>query len=133
MLGDKVRLMQILVNLTKSLFKTTQAREIKFKAAYEGLSDQILVQIKDLQPASMDVRQSELFTFLNSSQRDNEARPFKPEGVSVGLLCSKKIIEQSGGSIIAAASGEGSSYCITLALQASLVTNHAPQAILDDS
>nr|WP_232233604.1 response regulator [Pseudomonas putida] len=117
LVGDPLRLKQILTNLVSNAIKFTREGTIVVRAMVEDEHEdtaQLRISVQDtgigLSPA--DVRT----LFQAFSQADNSLSR-QPGGTGLGLVISKRLIEQMGGEIgVDSTPGEGSQFWINLSL-----------------
>ncbi|GFM79617.1 histidine kinase [Pseudomonas cichorii] len=115
--GDPLRLKQILTNLVSNAIKFTREGTIVARAMVEDDTEEhaqlrISVQDTGIGLSSQDVRA----LFQAFSQADNSLSR-QPGGTGLGLVISKRLIEQMGGEIgVDSTPGIGSEFWITLSL-----------------
>ena len=95
--GDKIRLKQVLINLTKTALKfTLGGGVIQILAAYDNTKQLLKVQIKDTGTGGNRVEKARVISILGK----NCSESIESEtGVSIGLVSCRKIIEKCGGEI----------------------------------
>ncbi|WP_347901497.1 response regulator [Pseudomonas purpurea] len=117
LVGDPLRLKQILTNLVSNAIKFTREGTIVARAMLEEEHEdsvQLRISIQDtgIGLSNQDVRA----LFQAFSQADNSLSR-QPGGTGLGLVISKRLIEQMGGEIgVDSTPGEGSVFWISLSL-----------------
>ncbi|MCB0607164.1 MAG: response regulator [Lewinellaceae bacterium] len=110
LLGDKLRLYQILNNLLENAVKFTDSGEIIFRIAADPVKDNFVVLLFEIQDTGIGIPAESLdaiFTaFTRVARKDRIA-----EGTGLGLSICKALIERMGGSIrVSSALNSGSTF-----------------------
>jgi two-component system sensor histidine kinase BarA len=117
LIGDPLRIKQVLTNLVSNAIKFTQAGSIVVRAMLEDESAdraQLRISVQDTGIGLSDKDLRELFQAF--TQADN-SHSRQAGGTGLGLVISKRLIEQMGGEIGAESTpDEGSEFWISLSL-----------------
>lgn len=128
--GDPQRLKQILTNLVGNAIKFTQGGTVAVRAMLEDESDdraQLRISVQDTGIGLSEEDQQALFKAF--SQADNSLSR-QAGGTGLGLVISKRLIEQMGGEIgVDSTPGEGAEFWISLSLPKSRDDNSAARAL----
>jgi len=115
LIGDPVRLNQILLNLTGNAIKFTEKGEVKIFAKLlkdDGKNQLILFSVQD---TGIGIQESKLNTIFESFTQVNARTTRKYGGTGLGLTIAKQLIEQQGGTIsVSSKVNEGSTFTFTL-------------------
>ena len=117
LVGDEVRIKQMLINLINNAVKNTQAgSEIRIISEQED--SWIYVHVKDNGPGISDSMKPHIFEMFYTGQNDvSDGR----RGIGLGLALCKSIVEAHGGTIILT-DNDPSGCCFTFSLPAEEVT-----------
>ena len=115
LIGDQIRLKQVLVNLTKNALKFSFNRWVKIRACYDPLNELLKVEVVDNGLGISAAQMSKLFKLFgklgeSSSELENI------EGIGMGLFICKQIVTNLGGNIdcYSAGEGRGSTFTFTM-------------------
>jgi signal transduction histidine kinase/CheY-like chemotaxis protein len=115
LIGDPVRLNQVLLNLTGNAIKFTEKGEVKIIAKLlkdDGTDTLILFSVQD---TGIGIQESKLNTIFESFTQVNARTTRKYGGTGLGLTIAKQLIEQQGGTIsVSSKVNEGSIFTFTL-------------------
>lgn len=126
LVGDPVRLKQVLVNLLGNSAKFTNAGFVKLLVRKDGLdSGKCLLHI-EISDTGIGIPEDRLPTIFDPfTQADNSAAR-KYQGTGLGLTIVKQLVEAMGGSItVTSKIGVGSCFTITLPLEVSKAEAHS--------
>ena len=69
LVGDQIRLKQILINLTKNALKFTLRGEIKIRASYDLLNEKLIVHVIDTGIGINGLEKEQLFNMFGKVER----------------------------------------------------------------
>jgi len=110
----------VLINLVKNALKFTPRGQITIKARYNNAKSIIILQIQDTGIGIAAEDFPLIFTRFGKLQRSAD---MNSEGIGLGLMIVKQIVEQSGGLIEARSEGlgRGSSFVFSMQMNTQLV------------
>jgi len=115
LIGDPVRLNQVLLNLTGNAIKFTEKGEVKIVAKLLKDDGKDLLILFSVQDTGIGIQESKLSTIFESFTQVNARTTRKYGGTGLGLTIAKQLIEQQGGTIsVSSKVNEGSTFSFTL-------------------
>lgn len=112
-LGDKERLIQVVINLLSNALKFTERGYVKCKARFNG--NEIIVSVEDTGIGIPDEEKERIF---EKFKQVGDLIRGKPKGTGLGLPISKQIVEAHGGKIwVESEVGKGSTFYFTIPLK----------------
>jgi signal transduction histidine kinase/CheY-like chemotaxis protein/HPt (histidine-containing phosphotransfer) domain-containing protein len=115
LIGDPVRLNQVLLNLTGNAIKFTEKGEVKIIAKLLKDDGKQLLILFSVQDTGIGIQGSKLNTIFESFTQVNARTTRKYGGTGLGLTIAKQLIEQQGGTIsVSSKVNEGSTFSFTL-------------------
>ncbi|MCW3071275.1 MAG: multi-sensor signal transduction histidine kinase [Bacteroidetes bacterium] len=115
LIGDPVRLNQVLLNLTGNAIKFTEKGEVKIVAKLLKDDGKELLILFSVQDTGIGIQESKLSTIFESFTQVNAQTTRKYGGTGLGLTIAKQLIEQQGGTIsVSSKVNEGSTFSFTL-------------------
>ena len=116
LVGDQIRLKQVLINLTKNALKFTVGGTIKIVAAYDYASEQLKVHIID---SGKGITQEEMKKVFEKFGKVARTITDNQEGVGLGLNVCQRIIQESGGEmhVISEGADQGSTFMFSMKMQ----------------
>lgn len=122
LLGDNIRIKQIIINIANNAVKFTQEGRVLVKMDYERVSEDkldLLVSVKD---TGIGIKKEDVGKLFRSFQQVDSKRNRNIEGTGLGLAISKRLLQLMGGDIhVESEYGKGSTFSF-----------HIPQKIVDD-
>ena len=115
-LGDQVRLKQVLINLVKNAFKFTKRGKIRIIAAYDELNEMLTVHVVDTGKGIKDEEMDHLFQMFGKLLRTSD---MNSEGIGMGLMICQNLVRMNKGQISTKSEGEnkGSIFTFTFNLK----------------
>ena len=127
-LGDRDRLVQVLLNLLGNAVKFTSVGSVTLEAVREG--DILRVTVRDTGPG---IATTDLERVFEKFKQAGDTLTEKPKGTGLGLSICRQIVEHHGGRIWAESQPEvGSAFIFTLPLSPGEVLVPAPACRLPD-
>jgi len=112
-LGDKDKIVQVVINLLSNAVKFTEKGEITCKARVEN--NEIIVSVID---TGIGIREEDLISVFEKFKQVGDALTNKPKGTGLGLPICKNIIEHHGGRIwVESKINEGSEFFFSLPVE----------------
>ncbi len=131
-MGDPLRMKQIITNLVNNGIKFTQSGEVVVRVMLEDSEDDrptIKITVTDTGVGLSRVQQSTLFSAFSQADAST-ARRFG--GTGLGLVISRRLTEQMGGSIgVESDLGKGSTFWIILRVEVAPEQSH-PQEVVPE-
>ncbi len=114
MIGDSIRLQQILTNLIANAFKFTSNGEILVKLSIEReFTDSIVLRF-DITDTGIGIPKDKLHRLFQSFSQVDSSSTRKYGGTGLGLVISKRLVEAMGGDIkVTSTENEGSTFSFT--------------------
>ena len=125
LIGDKVRVKQIINNLLSNSIKYTERGEINFnvKCINQGDICSLIISVQD---TGMGIKKEKIDKLFNKFERLDVERNTTVEGTGLGLAITKKLIDMMGGKInVQSTYGKGSLFIATIPQRISRMTEGA--------
>ena len=123
LLGDAMRIRQVLINLANNAVKFTQEGMVKIHVSYDHVKDDMVNVLVHVTDTGIGIKEEDLGKLFVSFQQVDSRRNRSAEGTGLGLAISQKLVEAMGGEIgVTSEYGKGSDFWFTI-----------PQKIVDDT
>ncbi|TLP61298.1 MULTISPECIES: response regulator [Pseudomonas] len=117
LIGDPLRLKQILTNLVSNAIKFTREGTIVVRAMLEDEGEDSVQLRISVQDTGIGLSPQDVRTLFQAFSQADNSLSREPGGTGLGLVISKRLIEQMGGEIgVDSTPGEGSQFWISLNL-----------------
>jgi signal transduction histidine kinase len=125
LVGDKIRIKQIINNLLSNSFKYTEKGEVNFTVKCINQGD-ICTLIITVQDTGMGIKKEQMDKLFHKFERLDVERNTTAEGTGLGLAITKKLIEMMGGKInVQSTYGQGSMFVAQIPQKISRMTEGA--------
>ncbi|WP_375737733.1 response regulator [Pseudomonas boanensis] len=133
LVGDPLRLKQVLTNLVSNAIKFTREGTIAVRAMLDDDSETDLAQLRiSVQDTGIGLSDADLRALFQAFSQADNSLTRQAGGTGLGLVISKRLVEQMGGEIgVSSTPGVGSEFWITLSLpKAPTDSDDLPLALL---
>ena len=132
LVGDSLRLGQVLINLANNAVKFTETGVIVVSARVEELSDQEVLLRFAVKDTGIGLTQEQIGRLFQSFQQADASTTRRFGGTGLGLAISKKLVELMGGEVgVDSEVGVGSTFWFTARLGVSLMKRRELKPLSD--
>lgn len=115
LVGDEVRIRQIMNNLLSNAVKYTEKGSVTLKVDYEKLNEEYINLIIQVQDTGIGIKKEDIERLFGSYERIEEKRNRNVEGTGLGLNLTKDLVEMMEGSItVNSTYGEGTMFRVVI-------------------
>ena len=123
LLGDNIRIKQILINIANNAVKFTNEGKITIQLDYHRVSPGVVEMLLSVEDTGIGIKEEDLPKLFQSFQQVDSKRNRNVEGTGLGLAISQQLVQSMGGDVwVESVYGEGSRFGLTF-----------PQQIVDDA
>ena len=123
LLGDELRVRQILTNILSNAVKYTEEGYVRMKLFGEKREDGMIWLISEVADTGIGIRQEDARKMFNKFERLELNRNSTVEGTGLGLAITQRLLEMMGGTIsVESEYGKGSTFTVRI-----------PQKIINDA
>lgn len=113
LIGDKVRIRQILINLLSNAVKYTHEGGIVLDVSYEKRSEEELILKIEVRDTGIGICEDDIKRLFQSFERIQEKKNRRVEGTGLGLAITGQLVELMGGTVeVKSEVGKGSSFIV---------------------
>ncbi len=118
--GDSLRLRQILINLLGNALKFTDHGEISLRVHASEQKDNHVVLHFSVQDSGIGIKEDKLETIFDAFSQEDSSTTRQHGGTGLGLAICKRLVEMMDGSIwVSSTKNKGSTFCFTITLSKS--------------
>ncbi len=124
MVGDEIRVRQVLINILGNAVKYTEEGFINFAVSgkkvqnEQGIPGEAILLSFEVKDSGLGIKPDDLQTLFTDFARVRDAKSQKIEGTGLGLGIARRLCQQMGGDIVVeSVYGEGSTFTITFVQQ----------------
>ncbi len=115
LIGDEIRLKQILINLVSNALKFTEKGEVQIKLVLNKRADNLVRLLFSIKDTGIGIPRGKLKEIFEVFTQISPGATRKCGGTGLGLTISKKLIELQGGKLkVTTKPGAGSTFAFTL-------------------
>lgn len=115
LVGDDMRIKQVLVNIVSNAVKYTDKGKITFNVGHERISDDEINLIVSVADTGRGIKKESLPVLFDSFKRLDEVNNVGIEGTGLGLSITKQFVELMGGTVdVTSTYGEGSEFVVKI-------------------
>lgn len=106
--GDRIRWLQILLNLTSNAVRYSQVGFVRIRARWEPLRNELVLAVEDTGPG---IPPDKLALIFEPYTRIEESNPTQAHGTGLGLAIARQLVETMGGTLeVESIQGQGSTF-----------------------
>ncbi len=114
LMGDEIRIKQILINLLNNAIKFSPSGHICLRITGKTVDNKVFLTFS-VQDTGMGIKEEDMFKLFEEFERVNTTKNRNIEGTGLGLAISKKLCEMMDGTISAeSVYGEGSTFTMQI-------------------
>ncbi len=112
LLGDEIRVRQIMLNVINNAIKYTAEGSVVVEVSFDCEKSRLMIKVSD---TGMGIRKEDMGKLFDSFRRLEETKNRKVEGTGLGLNITKQLLQMMNGEILVDSKyGEGSTFTILI-------------------
>jgi CheY-like chemotaxis protein len=128
--GDSLRVSQVIISLLDNAIKFTEKGSVELKVTLDGEVNKVAYITFTVSDTGIGISEEKLKTIYDVFMQVDSSLARQNKGIGLGLNVSKRVVELMGGTISAKSKfGEGSSFSFTLPLRVATVTAPATTVV----
>jgi two-component system sensor histidine kinase/response regulator len=132
LIGDPLRIGQVLINLANNAVKFTQRGDIRLTISIQQLQDQQALLRFGVTDTGIGLTQEQIGRLFKSFEQADSSTTRKYGGTGLGLAISKSLVQAMGGEIgVDSVPGQGSTFWFTASLGVGSSEGIAPTPVVD--
>ena len=131
LLGDNIRIKQVLINIANNAAKFTKEGKVEIRVGYERISDEEIEMQISVEDTGIGIKPKDLNKLFQSFQQVDTKRNRSVEGTGLGLAISRQLMQLMGGDIkVESEYGKGSKFSFSFPQK---VVENVPSIEVPDS
>lgn len=115
LIGDEVRIKQIIVNLLSNAIKYTESGSVRLRLDPEACDDKHIVLIISVSDTGMGIKQEVIPTLFDAFKREDQEKNIRIEGTGLGLSIVKQLAELMEGEVaVESIYGQGTVFTVRI-------------------
>ena len=120
LIGDSVRIKQVMMNFASNAIKYTESGRIDISLSYSGPDNNTVDMTYTVRDTGMGIKQEDIEKIFEMYSRVDKEKNHSKEGTGIGLAISKYFVERMNGHItVESEYGKGSTFSFTIPQQIS--------------
>lgn len=115
LIGDEVRIKQIMINLLSNAVKYTESGSVRLRLEKEECDDDHIGLMISVSDTGIGIRQEVIPTLFDAFKREDQEKNIRIEGTGLGLSIVKQLVDLMGGEVtVESIYGQGTVFTVRL-------------------